>query len=420
MGIKEILIKRMTPLMMTFLLSSMSLQAETFYFVNTEIDGLFYRLDKATQTAKLSWMVLIAGPGGESYRGINYSGELVVPETVKYDDVTYRVNGIEHDVFEECQFESFTIPASITSIDGNACRPYYNFSIKNLYIPSWDWWFSIQKPGTWSDYLRDYVVHDFLEKADHLFVGGTEYDISEFVFPESMVDVPNDAFRGCSKLKKVTMHDSMKEIGEYAFYGTGLTSVDLPASIETIQKKAFAYCPDIQEFTITDGVKYIGEEVFTGCENLRQLTIDRHVDMQSMQKPITAYNLQAIVSRITDPKDIHPDLFFYCYNNATLYVPEGTIDAYLRCEGWKEFATIKEGDPITGIANNFGMNFRIVPCAGGVTVSGAMPGTPISVFLPDGKMVYKGIAKAGEHHIPLASHQLYFIRTGKKVVKMSI
>ena len=38
------------------------------------------------------------------------------------------------------------------------------------------------------------------------------------------------------------------------------------------------------------------------------------------------------------------------FNNATLYVPVGTIDKYKTTNGWKDFAYIVEGDP-TGIKN---------------------------------------------------------------------
>ncbi len=37
------------------------------------------------------------------------------------------------------------------------------------------------------------------------------------------------------------------------------------------------------------------------------------------------------------------------YENCTLYVPEGTVDKYRECTGWKEFWNIKEGSP-TGIS----------------------------------------------------------------------
>jgi hypothetical protein len=37
------------------------------------------------------------------------------------------------------------------------------------------------------------------------------------------------------------------------------------------------------------------------------------------------------------------------FNNATLYVPKGTIDKYKATDGWKDFAHIEEGEP-TGIS----------------------------------------------------------------------
>ncbi len=56
-----------------------------------------------------------------------------------------------------------------------------------------------------------------------------------------------------------------------------------------------------------------------------------------------------ITSLIENPKDIienafSPDL----YNNASLFVPDGTMDKYKACTGWKKFVWIEEGTP-TGI-----------------------------------------------------------------------
>lgn len=65
--------------------------------------------------------------------------------------------------------------------------------------------------------------------------------------------------------------------------------------------------------------------------------------------------MQEVISKIKNPFNINHDTFsdntFY---NATLYVPQGTLNLYKAQEGWKKFTFIEEGDPsgITDIESN--------------------------------------------------------------------
>jgi hypothetical protein len=58
--------------------------------------------------------------------------------------------------------------------------------------------------------------------------------------------------------------------------------------------------------------------------------------------------LTSVVSLIEEPFNIDNSVFKYGpYDNATLYVPDGTIDKYKATESWNRFVNIKEG--ATGI-----------------------------------------------------------------------
>ena len=49
------------------------------------------------------------------------------------------------------------------------------------------------------------------------------------------------------QIQEVVIENGVTSIGAYAFYGTGLTSIEIPASVEKIEPEAFLYCNQLME-----------------------------------------------------------------------------------------------------------------------------------------------------------------------------
>jgi hypothetical protein len=76
-------------------------------------------------------------------------------------------------------------------------------------------------------------------------------------------------------IKAVTLPNTLKSIGDYAFYGCGhLTSVTIPASVTSIGNSAFYGCSGLTSITIPSSVTSIGNSAFSECASLSAITLD--------------------------------------------------------------------------------------------------------------------------------------------------
>ena len=134
-----------------------------------------------------------------------------------------------------------------------------------------------------------------------------------------------ELFKNNSNIKSVTIPESVTEIGDYAFSGcTGLTSIVIPNSVTKIGDYAF-YCGyRLESVVIGSGVTTIGESAFESCNALT-----------SVQSYISAENL--FVPGEYAFYDIDKDA-------CTLYVQKGAKDTYASTTGWDEFVNIEEVD----------------------------------------------------------------------------
>lgn len=99
-------------------------------------------------------------------------------------------------------------------------------------------------------------------------------DIVEVVFADGcgIVEIPDYAFLGCSRLRKVVLPNGIKKIGFQAFCGcSSLESVVFPSSLEDIGSNAFVNCSALDSVSFPDGLKHIGHNAFSFCVSLRDV-----------------------------------------------------------------------------------------------------------------------------------------------------
>lgn len=272
---------------------------------------------------------------------------VTLPNTVTY---------IGESAFDGCQYlSSINIPNSVTEIGDWAftgCKRLLSIS-----IPS-----SVTKIGEGTFYNAQRMRN--IELPDTItYIGPSAFDSTDFhyslpdgivyigkvlytckgecpadvVVKDGTVSIANDAFGtaeygGFSELESVTIPASVKNIGDFAFYGcTNLDQVNFEGNLDYIGKNVFtntawynaqpdgmvyagnfAYkykgeCPE--QVTIADGtagitawafqncfalskinipssVKYIGDSAFYGCSNLENINIAGSSQLKSM--PLSA------------------------------------------------------------------------------------------------------------------------------------
>lgn len=103
-------------------------------------------------------------------------------------------------------------------------------------------------------------------------------NLSSIIIPDGVISIGSYSFEGCTSLASVTIPDSVTSINEYAFRGcSSLSSIIIPSSLIKIDDYVFWECDGLTSITILDNISTIGTYAFCGCENLTSITISNSV-----------------------------------------------------------------------------------------------------------------------------------------------
>ena len=176
------------------------------------------------------------------------------------------VTTIGQYAFEKCRgITSVTVPRSLAYVEMHAFSDCVNLAA--VHITDVEAWCRIAFEGAGANPLYC---------GPALYLDGTA--ITDLSIPDSIMEIKDHAFHGCSGLVSVTIHDGVVGIGTSAFESCGeLRSVRLPNGMTSIGSALFRNCRALAEVTIPKGVTSIEGYSFQRCGEIASVTIPRGV-----------------------------------------------------------------------------------------------------------------------------------------------
>ena len=194
------------------MITMLPLSAVTAFAADTlsfTIDDIQYTIDKNDSTA-----VSVTGTTG--YGDINNKKDLVLPETVEYNGVTYTVTSIGKGAFAgKNGLNSIVIPNTVVLIAESAFAS--NWGLASIEIPA-----SVVEIGTRTfEWAGNIAEVKFAANSQLKILGTSAFShakgLKSIELPEGLTTIKNCAFADCNVLESVTIPASVTTIMEHMF-----------------------------------------------------------------------------------------------------------------------------------------------------------------------------------------------------------
>ena len=294
--------------------------AGTIFASDTKIGDIWYNLDEGTQTAEVTYQ------GDKVGKNLpHYTGRIVIPETVKFNKVTYTVTSIGNAAFAYCdKLTEVVLPNTITNIGANAFNFCYDLSKVN--IPAGVTTIGPNAFGICTSLLNlevpttvTTIGSNAFRLVPNIIYSGSDSDApwaarAKNGFVDGMLvyeDASKTSLLACSSLATGTLKFSspLVYIGPYAFlYCANLDSLRLPSTVERIDKYAFYGATAMISLVVPNTVTTIGVYAFDRVPNViykgtltgtwGQKSLNGFVDGDLVYEDDTQTTLLAVSSKI--------------------------------------------------------------------------------------------------------------------------
>ena len=275
-----------------------------------------------------------------SVKKIFVGGNVVIPNTVTYNDRTFNVTSIEN-LYDSVQTQSikFNDHINVTGKQLYGCgTSTYFVSTNNPYL------------GVYNGVLYNGSFNKIISYP--------EYKLGDsFEMPNSVLNIDEYAFAGNKYLQSIVFNDSCQALPIHFMYGCNegkLKSLILPAHITTINSKFFADLTSLETLKLPADLTLIEKEKFGVWESIplsvKKLTIDNAniINLKynnDENENYIFYDLQNLTElHVTDKNPVALESNVLTEGKlftVNLYIPIGTKNKYNQA-GWNKFFNITE------------------------------------------------------------------------------
>ena len=292
-----------------------------------EIDGIRYEVIKKGKAATV-------------IHGDNYTGDITIPDSIVYEDVTCYVTSIGDAAFANCQgLVSVNIPNTVTSFGKNAF--YACSNLVSVNIPDG---IQLIEEKTFEQCVK---LSSLVLPNSVTWIGARAfdhcYDLISINIPEGVTDIGAYAFRNCESLTSINIPDGVTAINSCTFQlCSSLESVVVGSGVTDISGGAFQNCSNLKSIIIPNSTNNIGPYSFDGCSSLITVEIGSGISNIDQKAFANCEKIESVTCKATKRPIASVTTFDNSYiEYAKLIVPDESIDSYKESSPWMSFGTIE-------------------------------------------------------------------------------
>ena len=157
---------------------------------------------------------------------------------------------------------TWNLSGKILTISGNGAMPNYSY-------PNYAPWHN------YSNSITAIIIENGVTRIGKEAFSSCS-GLSSATISISTISIEERAFFCCYSLTSISLPNSLENIGDMAFYMSGLTSITLPNSITSIGQSAFASTKLIS-VTLPNSLTSIGSSTFSDCTGLTSITLPNSI-----------------------------------------------------------------------------------------------------------------------------------------------